>query len=162
GLTTSPHILANYTFNEQGQHVVTKRANQAAAITIPFYDNINRLTGYTQNLAGTADDENQSFGYDPSGQITTRADSNIAYTYVPTGRLNTVADTVSGTTTTTGFLYDGDLLVAEYVSGTLTERYVPSGLGGDTPLTRTDGTGTVQYYLIDDNQGSIAAKTDNT
>ncbi len=78
--------------------------------------------------------------------------------YDATGRLQ---QTVSGSTTT-NFLYSGDLLVGEYDgSGNLLRRYIPSGNGGDTPLTSTASAAeSNRSYYVTDNQGSIVATTD--
>lgn len=76
--------------------------------------------------------------------------------YDPLGRLRSY--TTGGTTTE--FLYDGDRLVAEYVSNAVARRYA-HGPGVDEPLIWYQGASTSsgQNWLIADRQGSIIATT---
>ena len=61
---------------------------------------------------------------------------------------------------TTQFLFAGDSLVAEYVSGAIVRRYA-HGPGVDEPLIWYEGAGTTTpRWLIADRQGSIIAATD--
>lgn len=74
----------------------------------------------------------------------------------PLGRLRSY--TTGGTTTE--FLYDGDRLVAEYVSNVVARRYA-HGPGVDEPLIWYEGSSisSGQNWLIADRQGSIVATT---
>ena len=61
---------------------------------------------------------------------------------------------------TTRFVYSGDAVVAEYVSGAIVRRYA-HGPGVDEPLIWYEGAGTTTpRWLIADRQGSIIATTD--
>jgi RHS repeat-associated protein len=62
----------------------------------------------------------------------------------------------------TQFLYDGDALVAEYLDGTLSRRYV-HGDQVDEPLIEYQGTDlATRRYLHADHQGSIIAHSNTT
>jgi RHS repeat-associated protein len=75
----------------------------------------------------------------------------------PERDLGRFAVSVTSPTTATQFLYDGDALVGEYVSGEMTRRYVHN-VGADVPLLSYEG-GTLGQpsYLHTDHQGSIVA-----
>jgi RHS repeat-associated protein len=78
-------------------------------------------------------------------------------TYDPLGRLFQLSAYAAAPIQ---FLYDGDALVAEYVSGTMTRRYVHN-VGADVPLLSYAGAGLSQpSYLHADHQGSIVAISD--
>ncbi len=49
------------------------------AVTSEQYDAISRLSTLTQQLAGTAADQTQTFGYNPASQVISRTDTNDAY-----------------------------------------------------------------------------------
>ncbi|HWL95567.1 MAG TPA: hypothetical protein VNT79_18760 [Phycisphaerae bacterium] len=59
-----------------------------------------------------------------------RTNGGVVLVYDPLGRLFQVS---SSGGPTTRFLYDGDALVAEYVSGAMTRRYVHT-VGADVPM----------------------------
>jgi RHS repeat-associated protein len=115
-----------------------------------------------------------TFGYDANGNLTSDGTSTFVYdvenrlvgrsggvslVYDPLGRLFSVSSTTPGAATTQ-FLYDGDALVGEYVSGTMTKRYVHN-VGADVPLITYSGTGlTTLTYLHPNHQGSIIAVSD--
>ena len=89
--------------------------------------------------------------------LTGSAPTAVTLAYDPTGRLQTA--TASSATTT--FLYDGSNLAAEYSGSTVLRRYVPSGLGVDTPLVWYEGAAeATPRWLHADNQGSIVAWSD--
>ncbi len=70
-------------------------------------------------------------------------------------RLQQEVVTVAGTATTTQFLYAGDKLVAEYVGGTLTHRYV-HGSREDEPVVWYPGAATnAKNWLVTDHQGTV-------
>ncbi len=61
------------------------------------------------------------------------------------------------------FLYAGDILIAEYGSGGLLYRYVPSGLGEDKPLAWYQGTDVnTRAWLLGDQQGAVIASVDSS
>jgi RHS repeat-associated protein len=144
-------------------------------------NNIYAWTGhYATARAYTTNGLNQysaaggtALGYDANGNLTTSGSSsytydienrlvgapnNIAVTYDPLGRLFQVANTSTGVATR--FLYDGDSLVAEYVSGAMTRRYVHN-VGADVPLLSYAGSNlSLPSYLHADERGSIVAISD--
>jgi RHS repeat-associated protein len=104
------------------------------------------------NLVG---DGTSTYTYDIENRLIGRS-GGVALTYDPLGRLFSV----SSPTTATQFLYDGHALVAEYVSGALTRRYVHN-VGADVPLLSYAGADLSQpSYLHADHQGSIVAISD--
>jgi RHS repeat-associated protein len=121
----------------------------------------NGLNQYT--AAGGA-----SFQYDPNGNLVADGTSTFTYdienrlvgrsggvvlSYDPLDRLFSV----SSPTTATQFLYDGDALVGEYVSGVMTKRYVHN-VGADVPLLSYATADLSQpSYHHADHQGSIVA-----
>jgi len=113
--------------------------------------------------------DSAAFNYDARGNLISDGSRNFAYdlenasgaasgtlSYDPLGRLRSY--TAGGTTTE--FLYDGDRLVAEYVSGAVARRYA-HGPGVDEPLVWYEGDDLSDpRWLIADRQGSIVAVTD--
>jgi RHS repeat-associated protein len=137
----------------QTQTYVTNGLNQYSSLsgTSFSYDGRGNLTS----------DGTRAFTFDVDNKLLTgSAPTSATFTYDPLGRMQT--DAASGATTT--FLYDGQNLSAEYnSSGTLLNRYVPSGLGMDRPLVWYVGSGTSsRRWLHTDNQGSIIAYSDSS
>jgi RHS repeat-associated protein len=121
--------------------------------------------GYDAN-GNEINDGTRQFTYDTENRLITAsipsASTNVTLSYDPTGRLQQDQATISGTTTTTQFLYAGDKLIAEYVSGAISARYV-HGSGEDQPLVWYPGSGTgTRTWLHADNQGSVIATSTNT
>jgi RHS repeat-associated protein len=99
------------------------------------------------------------YTYDLENHLVT-ATGPVAATlrYDPLGRLSRI--TLPGGTTQ--FLYDGDAMVAEYLDGALSKRYV-HGDQVDEPLVQYTGTElSVRRYLHADHQGSVIAQSDGT
>jgi RHS repeat-associated protein len=145
------NLIGNYTVNSLNQY------NTVNNKPLDYDDNGN-LTNYGYNTY-TFDDENRlltaSFYQDAASFI-----------YDPMGRLSSM--TMNGTTT--GFLYDGDALIAEYTSsGSLKKRYLHS-VGVDVPIMQyhvdvTNSTSTALdkgQYLHNNHQGSIIAYSDKS
>jgi RHS repeat-associated protein len=121
--------------------------------------------GYDAN-GNETDDGTRKFTYDVDNRLTgvsnTSAATTVTYSYDPAGRLQQEQSTVSGSTTTTQFLYGGDKLLAEYSAGTLINRYVHGG-GTDEPLVWYAGATTAnRAWLHVDNQGSVIATSTAT
>ncbi|MBL8537378.1 MAG: hypothetical protein JNM59_08230 [Hyphomonadaceae bacterium] len=175
GSTTTNDANWTYAYNVAGQ-VTSRTLVQVYERTVPALSQSytrNGLNQYT-NVAGTAfthdargnltRDATRSFCYDLENRLTgvaAAAAVNCAsptgtLSYDPLGRLRSYA--TGGTTTE--FLYDGDRLVAEYVSNAVVRRYA-HGLGVDEPLIWYEGSSVAsgQNWLIADRQGSIIATT---
>jgi RHS repeat-associated protein len=109
----------------------------------------------------TADGAGMTFTYDMENHlVATGGTAASTLTYDVLGRLAQA----SLSTGTTQFLYDGDALVGEYVSGALNRRYV-HGDQVDEPLMQYNGSsvGAVyRRYLHADHQGSIIAHSDTS
>jgi RHS repeat-associated protein len=110
--------------------------------------------GYDDN-GNLTSDGTRSFVYDVENRLV-GASGGAVLVYDPLGRLFQVSST---TGTTTQFLYDGDALVGEYVSGTMTMRYVHN-VGADVPVLEYPGASLAYPYQFHaDHQGSIVAIT---
>jgi RHS repeat-associated protein len=99
------------------------------------------------------------YTYDLENHLVT-ATGPVAATlrYDPLGRLSRV----SLPNGTTQFLYDGDAMVAEYLDGALSKRYV-HGDQVDEPLLQYAGTDlSARRYLHADHQGSVIAHSDSS
>jgi RHS repeat-associated protein len=132
---------------------------------------VNGLNQYTQidgssvsyDASGnlTADGAGMTFTYDMENHLVgTGGTASSTLSYDVLGRLSQI--TVAGTTSQ--FLYDGDALVAEYVSNALTRRYV-HGDQVDEPLVQYNGVNvgaSYRRYLQSDHQGSIIAHSDSS
>jgi RHS repeat-associated protein len=70
--------IATITYDAKGQRTsITKDA----VTTSYTYDTVSRLTGLTDNLAGTATDLTSTFTYNPASQILSRSRSNTSYAF---------------------------------------------------------------------------------
>ncbi len=100
-----------------------------------------------------------SYSYDVENRLVSAnraATGAVTLSYDPLGRLS---QTSSPTGATTQFLYDGDALVAEYVSGAMTQRYLHAD-GADVPIISYAGaTLATPLYLHPDQQGSIVGRS---
>jgi RHS repeat-associated protein len=118
--------------------------------------------GFTYDTNGNLiTDGTNSFVYDVENRLVGRTNGGVVLSYDPLGRLFQVSST-SGPTTQ--FHYDGDALVAEYVSGSMTQRYAHN-VGADVPMlsyTYVNGVLTRLDYLHADHQGSIIALSDSS
>ncbi|WP_037497818.1 RHS repeat-associated core domain-containing protein [Sphingomonas jaspsi] len=100
-------------------------------------------------------DGSSTFVYDIENRLVGASGAKTAgLTWDPMGRLSRV----TGPTTDTRFLYDGDELVAEYdAAGTMARRYVHSD-NADDPMVQYDGAAigaANRTYLMTDERGSI-------
>lgn len=168
-------VIWVYGYNPASQLSFQYRTNDAYAwpghyaVQRPY--TANGLNQYTQVGSGTP----TTFGYDANGNLATQTTSGVTQTYVydrenrmvgapggvtllydPLGRLFQVSSTAGPTTQ---FLYDGDALVAEYVGGSMTRRYLHN-VGMDVPMVSYVGNGFTQpSWLHADQQGSIISLT---
>jgi RHS repeat-associated protein len=126
-----------------------------AAATFTYDANGNLTSDGTSTF--TYDVENRLVGR--SGPSSGSGGSGVTLRYDPLGRLHRVTGPSSDTT----FLYDGDALTAEYdASGNVLRRYVHgSNAGADDPLIWYEGaTLDPVRYLHADERGSIVAVAD--
>ena len=163
---TSQDALWTYARNPAGQITSQTRDNDAYAWAGHYAVARAYITnGLNQYIAAG----NASFQYDANGNLIgdgtntylydienrlVGAPGGVVLGYDPLGRLFEVSSTNGPTTQ---FLYDGNGLVAEYVSGAMTRRYVHN-VGADVPLLSYGGADLSQpSYLHADQQGSIVA-----
>lgn len=169
-LASTPSDVAwSWTINPASQIGSLSRDNDGYAYTLSVASRTYTANGLNQYSAvgGTAhgydangnltSDGSTTYGYDVENRLVSASGThNATLAYDPLGRLFSL--TSGGATTT--FLYDGDALVSEYVSGAVTHRYAHT-VGADVPLVDYTGAGlTVPHYLHADRQGSIMARSD--
>lgn len=142
--------------------------NRTGAYVVNGLNQYTSIAGQVLNYDANANltsDGSQTYTYDAENRlISTTGTNTSSLVYDPNGRLFQSTITVSGVTTTTQFLYNGDALVAEYVSGGLTRRYV-HGDQVDQPLVQYNSSLTgasYRRYLHTDHQGSIIAHSDSS
>ncbi|HVY23972.1 MAG TPA: RHS repeat-associated core domain-containing protein [Steroidobacteraceae bacterium] len=148
---------SNTTYSYQGND---NKTGAYAPNGLNQYKTINGVSiGYDPNGNETSDGTN-TYTYDMENHlVTVRGGVPADIVYDPMGRL--FQATISGTTTQ--FLWDNNALVAEYVNGAMSKRYV-HGDQVDDPLVQYNGTGVgvgSRQYLYADHQGSIIALSDN-
>jgi RHS repeat-associated protein len=145
-----------YTFNQLASRTGTYQSNglnQISSIAGQSlsYDAAGNLTNDAAGMTFTFDMENHL--------VTTGGSKASTLVYDVLGRLSRfTADGI-----TTQFLYDGDMLVGEFVGNTATRRYV-HGDQVDEPLVQyNSGSIGASYrrYLHADHQGSIIAHSDS-
>jgi RHS repeat-associated protein len=229
GLSESGHPVAQIGYDAAGRRSSLGLGFDAFPSSAAYgYDAVGRLQSLSHDLAGTSSDQALAFGYNPAGQIVTRAGTNAAYasntalavdrayavnglnqytgttsggtasatfTYDANGNLisdgsnayvydaenrlvsrstsgNVTATLaydpmgrlwqVTGGSTTTRFLYDGDKLAIEYDGAGNVLRAYDHGAGPDEPLVWYEAIpgGVSRRYLHADHQGSIIAVAD--
>ena len=153
--TAIPTVNRNYTINGLNQYTAAGPASfcydangnlTADGTSVYKYDVENRLVEKRVQMATTC----------PVTNYTGALQASLIYD--PLGRLFQV----TGPSSDTRFLTDGDALVAEYdSSGNVTNRYVHgSNAAADDPLLWYVGSGTgTKRYLHADHLGSIVAAT---
>jgi RHS repeat-associated protein len=141
-------VLRAYTTNGLNQY-------DAAGVATLTYDANGNLVTETVPVGGTP--QTTTYVYDVENRLVSRS-GGVSLVYDPLGRLFSVASPGAATQ----FLYDGSALVGEYVSGTMTKRYVHN-VGADVPMMTYSGTGlTTLTYLHPNHQGSIVAVSDGS
>ena len=96
----------------------------------PEYDGRGNMTSY----AG------KTYGYDYYNRLTS-VSGGVSLSYDPLGRLQTYT---TSTVSVSG-LYDGASVIAQYVNGSVSRRYV-HGPGMDEPLVEYAGSGTTNRF----------------
>jgi RHS repeat-associated protein len=154
-------------YNPASQIVSEARTNDAYAYTgaqnVAWAYQVNGLNqyktvgpntyAYDANGNLTSDGVN-TYSYDAENRLVSRT-GGVALSYDPNGRLWQV----SGASSLSRFLYDGDRLVQEYdASGNPNNAYV-HGPGVDEPLSWYSAAG--RRHLHADHQGSITAIADD-
>ena len=170
-LGSTNDIRFDLTYNPANQ-IIRQNYSDAAYL---YQDEGGAAGNYTTNGKNqyTTVGSGRSFTYDPNGNLTrdhhrqfsydaenrlitvTGSGLNANLKYDPLGRLYQY--TVNGSTTY--FLYSGDSLIAEYVNGTMTQRYA-HGQGVDVPLVSYDGSSIAtsnRKFLHRNHQGSVIA-----
>jgi RHS repeat-associated protein len=139
--------VRNYTTNGLNQYSATASTTNAGPASAAYHYDANG------NLIA---DGTFEYAYDIENRLTERSGGTVL-TYDPLGRLFQVSAYAAAPIQ---FLYDGDALVGEYVSGVMTRRYVHN-VGADVPLLSYEGaTLGLPHYLHADHQGSIVAVSD--
>jgi RHS repeat-associated protein len=167
------NLVTSLGYNPVSQIVSQARDNDDYAFTgslpVSRNYNVNGLNQYS-NAGGV------NFGYDANGNLTSDGGSTFTYdtenrllsasgattaslSYDPLGRLWQIA----GAQSTTQFLYDGSLRIAEYdTAGTVLRRYAYA-VGVDEPVLWDEGSSIVcsgTKFLHSDHQGSVIALAD--
>tara|TARA_R110000868_G_scaffold162329_12_gene393485 strand:+ start:3317 stop:7534 length:4218 start_codon:yes stop_codon:yes gene_type:complete len=166
---TSSDLTASFSYNPAGQIASRTASNDAYAWTghvnldlLYGINGLNQITSVSGQSAPVYDgrgnmisDGTRTFGYDYNNRLSS-VSGGVGLVYDPAGRLATL----TGTSATVRFQYDGVDMIAEYnTSGALQDRYV-HGPGTDEPLVHYTGSGTTsREWLIADERGSIIALT---
>ncbi|MBB5986634.1 RHS repeat domain-containing protein [Sphingobium lignivorans] len=150
--TTSNGVYAWTNHVAVDRNYATNGLNQytTAGPTSFSYDANGNLTG----------DGTWAYAYDHENRLIrgTTGATTAALVYDPLGRL---FQTSGGGSGTTQFLYDGDVLVAEYNGSNVLQRRYVHGPGVDEPLFWFEGTSLAARRLLRSNhQGSIVAVAD--
>jgi RHS repeat-associated protein len=125
------------------------------------YTEINGATMDHDDNGNMVDDGPNSYTYDVENRLVsaTVGSASATLSYDPMGRLSRYA--ISGGATT-DFVYDGDSLIDEYVSGSVSKRYV-HGTSTDTPLVQYAGSSLNDpEFLHRNHQGSVIAISDDS
>jgi len=80
GAYTGPGVLATYFYDDLGRRASVWRGNGVS--TTYGYDGASRLISMNHDLAGTAQDQAYTYGYNALGQIIQRTASNDAYRHI--------------------------------------------------------------------------------
>jgi YD repeat-containing protein len=110
GASTGLGVLATFEYDEMGRRTRLLRGNGTE--TRYDFDAMGRLDELVTDLAGTADDNTDSFTFNPAGQIASRSRTNTDYSYASHINVDTLfthnglnqIDTISTATNPT---YDG-------------------------------------------------------
>ncbi len=76
GATSGAGVLATYGYDQLGRRTSVTRGN--GTVSSYGWDGGSRLTSLTLNLSGTSQDATWTLGYNPAGQVVSRALSNSA------------------------------------------------------------------------------------
>lgn len=168
-----------FSYNAAGQISQLEQSN--AQYT--YRESMNRTGAYAVNGLNQYDAiAGQPITHDSRGNLTN--DGEVAYTYDMENRLVSASGSVGGASVnanftwdplgrlarmavggvTTDFLYDGSALIAEYVGGALSGRYVHS-TQVDQPLVQYSGAAisdSARRFLLSDQLGSVIAVANNT
>ncbi|MGJ3232380.1 MAG: RHS repeat domain-containing protein [Oceanicaulis sp.] len=79
GAASGVGVLANFAYDDLGRRTALTRGN--GTITDYSYDAAGRLDELVQNLAGSANDNTDTFSDNPAGQIVSRTRSNTGYSF---------------------------------------------------------------------------------
>ena len=79
GATSGAGLLAVYAYDQLGRRTTATRGN--GAVSSYGWDGGSRLTSLGVDLSGTSQDATWTLGYNPAGQVVSRALSNSLYAY---------------------------------------------------------------------------------
>jgi len=170
GAATVYDAADSYTYNPAGQVKSVTQSNSRyrfaslyAGSTVYAVNGLNQygaLNGatLTYDAGGNfVSGAGASYGYDVEGRLVSSVAGGVTVllSYDAEGHLSQTAGS-----TTAQYLYDGDVLLAEFDGdGNLLRRFV-HGAGADTPLVWYEGSGTADpRFLHADRVGSIVAVT---
>ncbi len=81
GATSGLGLLATFTYDDLGRRTAVTRGNGTSSTY--SYDSADRLSGLTQDVAGTINDQTWTFSYSPASQINSRSATNDSYKWAP-------------------------------------------------------------------------------
>ena len=168
---TADDLTLDFAYNPAGQITSTTRSNtdyswinHVNIDTLFGHNGLNQITSVTGQSAPTYDARGnmtsyagKTYTYDYYNRLTS-VSGGVSLSYDPLGRLQTYT---TSTVSVSG-LYDGASVIAQYVNGKVSRRYV-HGPGIDEPLVEYAGSGTTsRTFLHADERGSIIAHTDSS
>lgn len=158
GYNNAGQVISRTLSNDSYSHFSLPQSKSYVPDGLNRYSTVAGVTFVYDGRGNLTSDGSRTFSYDYENHLLGVSGSgSMNLTYDPLGRLQT---TQAGGSTTR-FLYDGDKLVGEYVSGTLARRYV-HGAGTDEPLVWYEGAVlTDKRWLHTDHQGSVVASSDS-
>ena len=158
--TPNGRLSGYHVNNGYYQHIERVQSVEYVSNGLNQYETVGGRTFVYDANGNLISDAESTFSYDAENRlIKVSGDQNATIQYDPRGRLRYVTEGGK----ITSFLYHGDSLIAEYQSGTMTNRYV-FGTGVDQPLVAFSGSSTAisnSQYLHANHQGSIIAASDH-
>jgi len=136
-VTQGTTTIATYNYDSLGRRTSITRGN---GVTTSYgYDAQSRLTDLGQNLAGTGNDQDLDFDYNPAGQIIEQENSNTAY--------DTVMTTLDETFTANGLnqLLDGTTITYDGRGNMTSDGSTSYTYDVFNRLTGVGGSSTLEY-----------------
>ncbi len=177
GSTNYPAWGLSETYDRYGNRSAQGISSGCTGITCPqpsvtISATTNRITGspYAYDASGNMIDDGQNTlvydGENHAASATVTGSSSGTYTYDGNGLRVQRVSVISGTTTTTVYVFSGSKVIAEYVNGALpsapTREYI---YAGSALLAKIDSSGTKYYHqdhlsnrLVTDSSGNTLAQ----